>query len=103
MKLRNLTFHSFLTAGLMIGLMPVVSAADPVDERIEGFKESKRGVARIEDAILKGDALTVADQARVLAMFAEKIPSNASSRRTWAATTSCGSRPSVARPCSMAR
>jgi cytochrome c556 len=74
MKLRNLTFRSFLTAGLMIGLMPVVSAADPADERIEGFKESKRGVARIEDAIRKGDALTVADQARVLAMFAEKIP-----------------------------
>lgn len=75
MRLRNLTARSLLAVGLTIGLMPVVSAADPVDERIEGFKESKRGVARIEDAIRKGDALTVADQARLLALFAEKIPS----------------------------
>ena len=50
MKLRNPTFRTLLTAGLMIGLMPVVSAANPVNERIEGFKESKRGIARIEDA-----------------------------------------------------
>ncbi|RMX04148.1 cytochrome c [Corticibacter populi] len=75
MKLRSLTFRSFLTAGLIIGLVPVVSAADPVNERIEGFKESKRSIARIEDAIQKGDALTVSDQARLLAIFAEKIPS----------------------------
>ena len=38
MKLRSLTFRSFLTADLMIGLVPVVSAADPVNERIEGLK-----------------------------------------------------------------
>ncbi|HHN5862124.1 MULTISPECIES: hypothetical protein [Acinetobacter] len=38
MKLRSLTFRSFLTADLMIGLVPVVSTADPVNERIEGLK-----------------------------------------------------------------
>lgn len=75
MKLRNLTCRSLLAAGLMIGLMPIVSAADPANERIEGFKASKRGIARIEDAIQKGDAMTVVDQARLLAIFAEKIPS----------------------------
>lgn len=75
MKLGNLTARSLLAVGLMIGVVPVVSAAGPVDERIEGFKESKRGIARIEDAIRKGDAITVADQARLLAIFAEKIPS----------------------------
>jgi cytochrome c556 len=75
MKLRNLTFRSLLAAGLMIGLMPIASAAGPVNERIEGFKESKHGIARIEDAIQKGDAIAVADQARLLAIFAEKIPS----------------------------
>ncbi len=74
MKLRTLTFRSLLVAGLMTGLIPTVHAADPVNERIEGFKESKHGIARIEDAIQKGDLSTVANQARLLTIFAEKIP-----------------------------
>lgn len=75
MKLRCLIVRAFLAAGLGVGALPVAGAADVVDERIAGFKESKRGIASIEDAIQRGDAMAAADHARSLALFAQLIPS----------------------------
>ncbi|MCP1575970.1 cytochrome c [Herbaspirillum rubrisubalbicans] len=75
MKLYKLTLRSFIAMTLMICFMPMVSMADPAIERIEGFRESKRAIAKIEDALEKGDTSTVADQAQLLSIFAKKIPS----------------------------
>lgn len=73
-NLRKRITSSLLLAIAALALAPLASAADPVRERIDGFKASKRSVATIEDAIAKGDKLTIAEQARMLAIFAEKIP-----------------------------
>lgn len=74
MPLQNTpTGSAFVLAALIF--TPFVSAADPASERVDGFKASKRALARIEEAIAQGDRVTVAEQARLLAAFAEKIPS----------------------------
>lgn len=73
-NLRTREVRSLLLAITALALAPLASAADPVRERIDGFKASKRSVAVIEDAITQGDKLTIAEQTRLLAIFAEKIP-----------------------------
>lgn len=65
---------SLLLVITTLALIPLASAADPVRERIDGFKASKHSVATIEDAIAKDDKQAIAEQARLLASFADKIP-----------------------------
>ncbi|MGX1996359.1 cytochrome c [Xanthomonas axonopodis pv. cassiae] len=72
--LKTRAASSLFLVAAALALAPLASAADPVRERIDGFKASQRSVATIEDAIAQGDKLTVAEQARVLAVFAENIP-----------------------------
>lgn len=50
------TVSSLLLAIAAPALASLASAADPVRDRIDGFKASKRSVATIEDAIAQGDA-----------------------------------------------
>lgn len=68
------TINALLLAIAALALTPLASAADPVRERIGGFKASKHSVATIEDAIAKDDKQAIAEQARLLASFADKIP-----------------------------
>lgn len=55
--------------------LPLTSMADSVTERIDGFKANRRAIAAIEDALAHADQVTVAEQARLMARFAERIPS----------------------------
>lgn len=71
---RTRTISSLLLAITALALTPLASAADPVRERIDGFKASKHSVATIEDAIAQDDKQAIAEQARLLASFADKIP-----------------------------
>lgn len=70
-----LVVRVFVLVVASCGAVSSATAADPVRERVEGFKASKRSIAAIEDAIGRGDKTTVAEQARLLAVFAQKIPS----------------------------
>ena len=69
------TASALLLVITALAMAPGAAAADPVRERVDGFKASKRSIAAIEDAMSQGDLPSVAEQARVLAVFAEKIPS----------------------------
>ena len=73
MPVQNARPGRALVAAALI-FIPLLSAADPASERVDGFKASKRALARIEEAMAQGDRVTVAEQARLLAAFAEKIP-----------------------------
>jgi len=72
--LRKRAVSSLLLAITTFALSPLASATDLVRERIDGFKASKHSVATIEDAIARDDKLAIAEQARLLAIFADKIP-----------------------------
>lgn len=49
-------------------------AADPVAERVAGFKASKKASAQIREAIERGDHVAVAQSARDMAAFAARVP-----------------------------
>lgn len=73
-KPRTRTINALFLAIAALALAPLANAADPVRERIDGFKASKHSVATIEDAIAKDDKQAIAEQARLLVSFADKIP-----------------------------
>ncbi|ATE61894.1 cytochrome c [Thauera sinica] len=73
-KQQNRAAMPLLIMATALVLMSSANAADPVRERIDGFKDSKRAIAEIKDAIEKGDMTTVAKQARSMVVFARKIP-----------------------------
>jgi len=50
-------------------------AADPIDERVNGFKSSKHAIADIRDALTTGNSAAITVSARSLAAFAVTMPS----------------------------
>jgi cytochrome c556 len=55
-------------------ILSAAIAGDAVSEREHGFKNSKRAVTTIKDALSTGDMATVAASAKTMADFAERIP-----------------------------
>lgn len=67
--------HPFLLAlTLVCASATAVLAADPVVERVHGFKANKHSVEEIKDALKAGDTAAIVAPANALADFAVRIP-----------------------------
>lgn len=70
-----MTTKHLITLILSGFIISATVASDVISERESGFKGSKRAVATIKDALADGNMSTVADSAKTMAEFAERIPS----------------------------
>ncbi|OIR07943.1 cytochrome c' [mine drainage metagenome] len=73
-SLRSIVF-SAAAAGTLLASTGMVLAADPIAERIHGFKDNKHAVAAIKDAMASGHQAAITAPAKQIAAFAARIPS----------------------------
>ncbi|HVI52480.1 MAG TPA: cytochrome c [Candidatus Sulfotelmatobacter sp.] len=66
---------SALIFGSVMGFVTAVAAADPIADRVHGFKASKHSVEDIKDDLNAGDILAISALANSLADFGARIPS----------------------------
>ncbi len=73
-SLRSLVLTA-ATAGTLLASTGLVLAADPITERMHGFKGSKHAMAAIRDAMASGHQAAITAPAKEIAAFAARIPS----------------------------